>query len=83
MKHYLIMCRSVTSAQRAARLLENALIRAAVVKAPKALTRSGCGYAVRIRSEAERAVKLLRKYEIGIGKIYFTEDEKDYREVSV
>ena len=83
MKHYLIMCRSVTSAQRAARLLENALIRAAAVKAPKALTRSGCGYAVRVRAEAERAVRLLRKNEIAIGKIYYTEDGNEYREVSL
>ena len=83
MKYYLIMCRSVTSAQRAARLLENALIHAAAVKAPKHLTRSGCGYAVRIRTEAERAVNLLRKHEIAIGKIFFSDDGKEFREVSM
>ncbi|MBR0040381.1 MAG: DUF3343 domain-containing protein [Oscillospiraceae bacterium] len=83
MKTYLIMCRSVTSAQRAARLLENALIRSAAVKAPKDLTRSGCGYAVRIHADSERAVKLLRSREISIGKIYLTEDGSEYREVSL
>lgn len=83
MKHYLIMCRSITSAQRAVRVLENELIHAAAVKAPKHLTRSGCGYAVRIRSEAERAVRLLRRQEIAIGKIYLTDNGKEYREVSV
>ena len=81
MKHYLIMCRSITGAQRAERLLERSLIHAAAVKAPKSLTRSGCGYAVRIRSEAERALMILRKNEIAIGKIYLTEDGKEYREV--
>ena len=83
MKHYLIMCRSVTSAQRAARLLEAALIRAAVVKAPANLTRSGCAYAVRIRSKLEEAVRLLRRNELAFGKIYVTEDGKEYREVSL
>ena len=82
MKHYLIMCRSVTSAQRAARLLERSLIHAAAVKAPKHLTRSGCGYAVRIRSDVERAAALLRKNEIAISKIYLSEDGIEYREVS-
>ena len=83
MKHYLIMCRSITSAQRAARILENALIRAAAVKAPRELTRSGCGYAVMVRAEAERAVMLLRRQEIAIGRIFLTEDGKEYREVSL
>lgn len=81
MKHYLIMCRSITSAQRAERLLERSLIHAAAVKAPKALTRSGCGYAVRIRADADRALTILRSNQISIGKVYLTEDGKEYREV--
>ncbi len=83
MKHYLIMCRSVTSAQRAARLLERSLIHAAAVKAPSHLTRSGCAYAVRLRTKPEEAVKLLRRQEIAIGKIYATDDGTEYREVSL
>ena len=81
MKHYLIMCRSITSAQRAERLLERSLIHAAAVKAPKTLTRSGCGYAVRIRADADRALTILRSNQISIGKVYLTEDGKEYREV--
>ena len=83
MKHYLIMCRSITSAQRAARLLERSLIRAAVVKAPSNLTRSGCAYAVRLHAKAEEAVRILRRNEIAFGRIYLSEDEKEYREVSL
>ncbi|MBR0208615.1 MAG: DUF3343 domain-containing protein [Oscillospiraceae bacterium] len=83
MKHYLIMCRSVTSAQRAARLLERALIRAAVVKAPSHLTRSGCTYALRLHAKLEEAIRLLRKNEIAFGRIFLTEDGKEYREVSL
>ena len=72
MKHYLIMCRSVTAAQRAARLLERSLIRAAVTKAPSSLTRSGCAYAVRLHARIEEAVRLLRRNEIAIGKVYLS-----------
>ena len=83
MKHYLIMCRSVTGAQRGARLLERSLIHAAATKAPKHLSRSGCAYAVRIRARAEEAVAILRKNEIAIGKIYLAEDDGEYREGSI
>ncbi len=83
MKHYLIMCRSVTAAQRAARLLERSLIHAAVTKAPSHLTRSGCAYAVRLHGKLEQAVRLLRKNDIIFGKIYVSEDGKEYREVSL
>ena len=83
MMHYLIMCRSVTAAQRAARLLDRSLIRAAVTKAPSHLSRSGCAYAVRLRGKLEEAVRLLRKNEIVFGKIYVSEDGKEYGEVSL
>ncbi len=82
MKQYLIMCRSVTSAQRAARLLERSLIRAAVTKAPSHLTRSGCAYAVRLHAKVEQAVRLLRQNDISFGKIYATDDGNEYREES-
>lgn len=83
MKHYLIMCRSVTAAQRAARLLERSLIHAAVTKAPSHLTRAGCAYAVRLHVKLERAVAILRENQIAIGKIYATEDGEAYREVTL
>ena len=82
MKQYLIMCRSVTSAQRASRLLERSLIRAAVTKAPSHLTRSGCAYAVRLHAKVEQAVRLLRQNDISFGKIYATDDGNEYREES-
>ena len=83
MKHYLIMCRSVTAAQRAVRLLERSLIHAAVTKAPSHLTRSGCAYAVRLHAKLEEAVRLLRRNEIAFGKIYVSEGNEEYREVSL
>lgn len=77
------MCRSVTSAQRCARLLDRALIRTAVVKAPKELTAHGCGYALRLHGRVDKAVVLLRKNAMPIGKIFAYEPDGEYREVSI
>ena len=41
MQHYLIMCRSLTYAQRAQQALERAGIPAAVVKAPQSVSAAG------------------------------------------
>ena len=82
MKHYIIMCRSLTGAQRAVKLLEGSLIRAAAVKAPKHLTLGGCAYAVRLRSTPAEALDVLRKSGIATGKIFMTENGAEYREVS-
>ena len=49
MNHYLILCRSVTQAQRARLLLHNAGISCQIYRAPAGLSRRGCGYVVRIR----------------------------------
>lgn len=81
MKNYLILCRSVTSAQRSARLLEGALIRAAVVKAPSGLTNRGCTYALQLHGKLEQAVTLLRKQGVPFGKIFERADNGEYREV--
>ena len=59
---YLIMCRSLTYAQRSAALLERKGISCVVVKAPQGLSGSGCGYVLRMqgRRAAEEAAELLR-----------------------
>lgn len=49
MNHYLIVCRSVTYAQRMARTLQRAALACHIVQIPQGLVPSGCGYAVRIR----------------------------------
>lgn len=83
MKHYLIMCRSVTGAQRAERILERALIHASAVKAPAHLTRSGCAYAIRLHAKLEEALLLLDKNGIRYGKIFVSDNGTEYGEVSL
>ena len=46
--HILILCRSLTSAQKAARVLQSSGIFAAVTKAPQSARTDGCGYGVKL-----------------------------------
>ena len=81
MTQYLIMCRSLTYAQKSARLLERAGITAAVVKAPQNLSSGGCGYAVSVHRRQNEAVAVLKSRNIPIGKIYVKNEYEHYREV--
>lgn len=83
MKQYLIMCRSATSAYRGAKLLEASLIRAGVVKAPKALSARGCTYALKIFNKLESAIAILRKNGVSFGKIYAAEQADEWKEVVI
>lgn len=83
METYLLIARSVTHAQRMARVLENCGIRAGLFRAPAGLTTRGCGYAVRIRAEqlaaARNCLVNADLQPIGI----FVRDGAGYREVIV
>ena len=65
MNHYLIVCRSVTQAQRAGRLLTSYGITNQVFRSPAGLTERGCSYSVRVRSEQlDRSMGVLRANQI-------------------
>ena len=81
MTQYLIMCRSVTHAQRAARLLERNGISAAVTKAPQRLSEKGCSYAVILRRRLPEALELMRGAKLLTGRIYEIIGKDEYREV--
>lgn len=81
MTQYLIMCRSLTYAQRSARLLERAGITATVVKAPQGLTTGGCGYAVSLFRRFDEAVPILKKNNLISGKLFKRTDQGEYSEV--
>ena len=51
MQYYLLVCRSLTYAQRSARVLERAGIKSMIIRTTKDVTRDGCGYSLKIRSE--------------------------------
>ena len=78
---YLILCRSLTYAQKAAAVLERRGIRAGVVKAPQRLRDRGCGYALSLTRRFPEAVAVLREQQLLTGRLYQREDNGDYREV--
>ena len=81
MEFFYLIARSVTHAQRMARALERCGIRSGVMRAPAALTDSGCAYAVRVRrSQAEEARACLQREQLRPLHIY-TRGEAGYREV--
>ena len=78
---YLIMCRSLTWAQRSAALLERSGITASVVKAPQGLSTSGCGYAISIYRRFEEARHLLAKNNMINGKLFKRTENGEYQEI--
>ena len=82
MTQYLITSRSLTQAQKAARLLERSGISAVVTKAPQGLSQKGCGYALALRRHFPEAVALLRRYGLLSGKLFQRDENGEYREVT-
>ena len=78
---YLIMCRSLTYAQRSAALLERNGITASVVKAPQGLSSSGCGYAVSLYRHFEEAKNLLKTSGMINGKVFKRMENGEYQEI--
>ena len=83
MMQYLIMCPTLTWAQRTQRTLERAGLSASVVKAPQCLSARGCGYAVSIRRREKEAAALLKDSGYISGKIYVREDGGEYTEAKL
>ena len=68
---FLLMCRSLTYAQRSARTLGQAGIAASVMRAPKAVSTHGCGYCVAVSGkQAAQALKILENAGMRPEKIY-------------
>ncbi len=78
---YLIMCRSLTSAQRASAFLERKGISAPVIKAPQGLSSGGCAYALSLYKHFEEASILLRNNRLLNGKRFIRKDNGEYAEV--
>ena len=78
---YLILCKSMTNAQRAALLLERRGISATVVKAPTKLRGRGCGYAISLYRRAYEAAAILKNNNLLTGTIYRRLENGEYLEV--
>ncbi|MEG0035365.1 MAG: DUF3343 domain-containing protein [Oscillospiraceae bacterium] len=83
MLQYLLMCRSLTYAQRASRTLERVGITAVITKAPKSATGSGCNYCVKV-SEQKLAPSLraLREARLDPLRVFLISMDGSVSEVS-
>lgn len=78
---YLFMCKSLTYAQRSARILEGKGIGASVNRSPREITTSGCGYCVRVADRnKDRSLELLNAALIPPLRLYH-EGADGYTEV--
>lgn len=83
MTQYLITFRSLTHAQRAARLLERSGVTVAVIRAPQGLSSSGCAYALTLRKNPAEALALLKRGGVSIGKLFRRGPDGGYTEAGL
>ena len=84
MVYDLIVCRSLTYAQRGVRLLERAGISAYLVRAPRLIAQAGCAYCIKVSQRwLERAVELMREAKLVSRGVYQQLEDGSYEEVSV
>ena len=81
MTQYLILCPTLTWAQRAQRTLERAGIGSGVVKAPQRLSEGGCGYALSLTRRFDDALNILRRNALIKGRLYRREENGDFTEI--
>ena len=84
MTYYLIMCRSLTYAQRTAAALERVGITARILRTPASIAQTGCSHSVKIsqRNLAD-ALRVLHRREEGPLKVYLIGGDGSYSEVAL
>ncbi len=82
MVYYLIICRSLTYAQRTAAVLERVGITAHILRAPRAIAGEGCSHGVRIspRRLAE-ALTVLGRAGLTPRRVFLLAGDGSYQEV--
>ena len=80
MESYWITFRSLTHAQRAARLLERSGLTVTLVKAPQSLSENGCAYALTLR-RPEEALSLLQRGKLRYGRVFRRSASESFEEV--
>ena len=84
MVYYLIVCRSLTYAQRTAAVLERVGIAARLMRSPRIIAGEGCGYSVKI---AERnlalALTVLATQGLSPKRVFLQNGDGSYREVGL
>ena len=84
MLYYLIVCRSLTYAQRTAAALERAGITAHILRSPKSIAGEGSSHSVKL-SQRRLADALRALHRVGLEpkRIFITTGDGSYREVEL
>lgn len=82
--NYLIVCRSLTYAQRTAAALERAGITARILRSPKSVAGEGCSHSVKISQRSlPDALRVLQRTNLEPKRIYITAGDGSYQEVEL
>lgn len=84
MLYYLIVCRSLTYAQRTASALERAGITAHIMRSPKSIAGEGCSHSVKVsQRNLPDALRILHRTELDPRRVYITAGDGSYKEVQL
>lgn len=84
MLYYLIVCRSLTYAQRTATALERAGISARTLRSPKSVSGEGCSHCVRIfRHDLDMALVVLRRGGLEPKRVFAALKDGSYMEMQI
>ncbi len=84
MVYYLLICRSLTYAQRTAKALERVGITAIVTKVPQLIASDGCGYCVKVSAKyISNALVALKDAELYPIKVFVQYADGNYGEVNL
>ena len=84
MVSYLLLCRSLTYAQRTVHVLEQADIKCNAKRTPRNLSHDGCGYCVVLNCHSiNYALERLREENLYPKQIYERRSDGSYREVAL
>lgn len=82
MVYYLIICRSLTYAQRTAQSLERAGISAHILRSPRVITGEGCSHAVKVSERnLSDALVVLNRVGLPPRQVFIMSSDGSYKEV--
>ena len=80
---FILLCRSMSAAQRAFRALQAAGIFASVTKAPQSANPAGCTYGVKIGARnLEAAMNILQENRVEVKKVFSYAPNREIAEVT-